>query len=220
MSGPPAPPRVLREAAARAAARPVRPLLAPAARAALVLAVALASAAALVAILGPRDNAGWLGPLLLAAPSLLLLAAAAALVGLALREAIPGRAAPGAARIAALAGVPLLVAALAEWVAAATRAGLGGPAPLACYPVALAGAAPASALLLVLLARAYPTRPAATAAIGGLGTGLVAAAALHLACPQPAFAHVFFVHGGAVFTLALAAAAVAAALTRADRRLP
>ncbi len=207
-------PAALREAAARAAARPQRPLRAPAVRAAFVVAAGLGALAVFLGLHGMRGNAASLGALQMMLPAALRIAAGAALVALALREAVPGRAVPAWWRTAAFVAVPLLLALLAEWLDHAA----GGPepalAPLVCFPISMAIAVPAIGLFAWLLARAYPLRPVSAASLGALGTGLLADAAQHLGCSATSWMHTLCVHGGALATLTLLAAALGWAESR------
>ncbi len=215
------PPKTLRDAAARAASRPGRPLLAPGARAAFVVAIGLVALAIFVVGRGLRANAHALGLALTVVPAALLVLAGAALLALALREAVPGRAVASAARRGAFITVLVLLVVLAEWLARGGAGSRGGLPPLICYPLGLAVASPAIVLFGWLLFRAYPLRPVAAAALGALGAGLLADASLHLTCPATSLAHTLFVHGGAVATLALAGAAAGLVLSarRSSRAL-
>lgn len=211
---PPALPAGLREALRRDS-RPVRPLLPPIVRTLLVAAVALAAILLALGVAGLRPDFPSLGPLLLWVPTLARLAAGAALILLAFREGVPGSGGSAPLRAVALLGAPVLLALLAEWVAAATAgempplaASLGARSPVSCFPVGVVLALPAVFLLGFLLARAYPLRPVFAATAGALGAGLVADAGLHLTCPVTAASHTLLVHGGAVAAVAAAAAAI------------
>ncbi len=201
-------PAALRAAAARAATRPRPPLRGPAVRAAFVVAAGLGALAVFLGLHGVRGNAAALGAVQMVLPAALRIVAGAALVALALREAVPGRAVPAWWRTSVFVVVPLLLALLAEWLDHAA----GGPAPslgpLACYPISLAMAVPASGLFAWLLARAYPLRPVSASSLGGLGAGLLADAAQHLGCPATSWVHTVGVHGGALLTLTAVAAAL------------
>lgn len=208
--GPPPPlPAALREALRRDSG-PVRPLLSPGIRALLVALVALAAIPLALGMRGLRPDGPSLGPVLLWVPALIRIAAGAALILLALREAVPGLGAPPALRAGALLGAPVLLVLLAEWVAAGAPGGMpmmmdgamAGRTPGECFPRLLLFAAPPLLFLGWLLARAYPLRPVIAMTAGALGAGLLAEAAIHLTCPLTAPSHTLLVHGGAVAALA------------------
>jgi hypothetical protein len=78
-----------------------------------------------------------------------------------------------------------------------------------CFTWSAVSAWPAVAVAAVLAARAYPTRPAFTGALLGLGAGLMADAGWRLFCHFSEPAHVLAAHLAAV----LASAAAGALLT-------
>ncbi len=207
------PPKALREAIRRDT-RPVRPLLPPAARMAIALLVAFGAAAILISLAGLRPDRDMLDPRLLWTPAVVRVLAGVVLILLALREGVPGSGVPGVLRYGSLLGVPILLTLLTEWVA--LRAG-GTTMPdlwtqmkgaLGCYPREVLLAIPALFAIAWLLARAYPLRPVFAATAGATGAGLVADAVLHLTCPVTTLSHTLLVHGGAVVSVAGAAALV------------
>ena len=204
-------PEALREALRHDAA-PVRPLLPPGARTALVLVVALLSAATLLTLAGLRLDRQMLDPWLLWIPASLRFVAGALLIYLALREGVPGSGGSTLVRSAALLGAPLLLVVLAEWAAAGGETAVASPpatiglwVSLGCYPREVLVAVPSLLLFSWLLAQAYPLRPVFAATAGALGAALVADAVLHLACPMTALSHTLLVHGGAVASITAAA---------------
>ncbi len=82
------PPASLREAIGRDT-RPVRPLLPPAARMAIVLLVAIGAAAILISLAGLRPDRDMLDPGLLWTPAVVRVLAGVVLILLALREGVP-----------------------------------------------------------------------------------------------------------------------------------
>ena len=200
-----APERLLRAAAA-AASRPQAPLYSPAARAALVAIVGLFALIAFTLLSGLRGNAAAIGPALAIVPAALCVVAGAGLLALALREAVPGRAASSAALVSAFVAGFTLLGLFSLWLDRAAGEPGGGFGPLGCYRAGLTIALPATLLFVWLLLRAFPMRPIVTGALGALGAGLFADATLHLICPATNLKHTLFIHGGAVATIALAGA--------------
>jgi hypothetical protein len=76
---------------------------------------------------------------------------------------------------------------------------------------------PAAALASVLVARAYPTRPAVTGLLSGLGAGLMGDAGWRLFCHFSDPTHVLSAHLAAVATAGLCGAALARLLHRQRR---
>jgi hypothetical protein len=175
-------------------------------RAALVAVVGLGALLSFTLVSGLRGNAAAIGPALAIVPSVLCIFAGTGLFALALREAVPGRAASSAALTGAFAAGFALLAVFALWLDRAAGEPGGGFGPLGCYRVGLTIALPAAALFVWLFLRAFSLRPVAAGALGALGAGLFADATLHLTCPVTNLEHTLFIHGGAVATIALAGA--------------
>ncbi len=129
------------------------------------------------------------------------------LVGLALREAVPGRATPsGAAAVALGLGFALqLVVGILTWVASpgAPFNWRGFSGGVVCMQNEVTFALPALIVTFWLVSRALPLRPSVAGVLGGAGTGLVADAINHLICPMSDLHHVVVWHTGAVAVLAL-----------------
>ena len=200
-------PAALREAVSRDL-RPVRPLQPPWRRTVLVAGVAATVLA--IALLVPghslRQDLTSLPLWLSWGASLFELAAGIAVIGLALREAVPGGAAPrGAVRTVALAAFALqIVIGVATW-----RYGPGtppGPGWLAagagCLSHDAAMILPGFAVTLWLVFRALPLRAPAAGLLGGCGAALTGDAVTHLLCPVSDLAHVLVWHTGAVLGFA------------------
>jgi len=183
--------------------RPVRPVRSAETRSAAVLALAAIAGALLLATIGMRhDLASFASPWFVAM-LLARVAAGALLIFLALKDAIPASGTVGTVmKTAAAFGVVVLLALppLYAWCVGSSSTSVG---PMFCYPLILAVALPSFAGLLWLLLRAYPLHPLRTAALAGLGSGILAEAALFVACSNSAAAHGSLVHGGAGVTIAI-----------------
>jgi hypothetical protein len=133
------------------------------------------------------------------------------MVGVALREAIPGRARPPAT-LAAWLALPVVVVAMVTLATfAISPIGVRAAAAVVgamCLASSLATALPGAVLVAVLSARAYPTRPALTGLLGGLGAGLMADAGWRLFCHYSEPAHVLAAHLGGVLAAGLCGALV------------
>lgn len=181
---------------------PVRPVAPPGVRAVLWTCWLLALLLLLPALVGVRFNASELGPWLTWGASAAQLLVGAALVFLALREAIPGFAAPQGVMVAALLAavvVEVAVALLTHAVCPCPARGFFGG--VACWGSETALGVPALLLTLWLVARAYPLAPARAGLLGGVGAGVAADGVQHLICPISDLRHVLVWHGGALVAL-------------------
>jgi hypothetical protein len=192
----------------------VKPLASPSRRTLALLPLVL------VLFLGPpmyygwRDNlaqlpmwAGW-------GLSALESAGGLALMGLALRLAVPGMAARPGWTWLALAGGALLFAAVSlttKGVVPTPLRDSAGWARLAweCVSMELWFALPALAISAWLVARALPARPALTGAAYGLAVGLMTDAGMRLYCWIDQPLHVFAGHGGTLLIGAMGGALAA-----------
>lgn len=209
-------------AAVRGSLRPVRPLASPARRALLLLPLGLALLLGAPFFWGYRVNLAVLGPGAAWGLSALQALVGLLIVGLALREAVPGRELSAAFLGVALgAGAALfltltfLTARLAPTV---MPAGVGPRFAWECFLEATTWSVPALAVVAWLVARALPNRPAFAGAICGLGAGLMTDAGLRLFCWVSNPEHVLLSHGGAILFLMLAGAATATAVERIKSR--
>jgi hypothetical protein len=186
-------------------------------------ALALAAMAAGIVLRGMRPDFHELGPGdwvetgLRTGMGLLLL-------WMAMRAGEPGAGPPTSWLRAGMILGPLVLLGLVEWwvpleghapfgsASAAWRQGLFG-----CWPAETAIALPATLACGLLLARAYPLRPAFAGAAGALGASLLADAAMHLTCPARVWTHTALVHGGAVAFVTLLGAAGGWAIGRSLR---
>jgi hypothetical protein len=197
--------------------RPVKPVRSAEKRGLAVLAIAAVTAAILLSILGMRrDLESFASPWFLTM-LVMRVGAGTLLVLLALKDAIPGARSIGTAmKIAAAFGAIVLftMPAVFAWTLKANEGTIGPPL---CYPSILVVAIPSFAGLLWLLMRAYPLHPLRTAALAGLGTGILAEAAQFVACSNASPAHGAIIHGGAAVTIA-GFGAVAGAIIALRRR--
>jgi Negative regulator of sigma F len=201
--------------------RPVRPLRSPAKRALAFVPVGLVLLLGMPLLWGFRANLDAVGLPLTWGPSLALMAAGLAVLALALREAVPGRALPRSVLVATVGGAAVLVLAIAGLTSALVPTAVppGADWQYAWECLAMAGG---PGLLGVagaawLASRALPTRPAVAGALYGLGVGLMADAGARLFCWVSTPAHVLLAHGGAAVLLVVAGAALATAIDRTRR---
>lgn len=130
------------------------------------------------------------------------------LIGLALREAVPGRAVPkGAAAIAIGTGVLMQVlVGIVTWMHSPGMpyvVGRGSTAGIGCATHDLALGLPALAATLWLVFRALPLRPSVAGLLGGAGAAVTADAVNHIICPMSDLRHVLVWHTGALLGLML-----------------
>jgi hypothetical protein len=197
---------------------PVRPLLSPARRAILLLPVGLALLVAMPAFWGWRHNLATLGVAASWGFSAFEALTGLLIVGLALREAVPGRELSRLA-IFAIVGCGALL-----FVGLALASELLAPVPFrkgvwlrevwGCLSMSAIWSVPALAVASWLAARAVPTRPAVAGAICGLGAGLMADSGLRLSCGVSTPAHVLVGHGAAIVLLVSAGAGAAIVIDR------
>ena len=181
---------------------PVRPLP-PAWRRTLVVGViATAVVACSLAILPLRPDLDQIPLWLSWGSTLLELAAGVVLVGMALREAVPGNAVPaGAACLAAATGVCLqMLVGLATW-AVSPGMPLGPDAlhqGMGCLRHDCTVALPTFVVGLWLVFRSLPTRAPMAGLLGGAGAAITGDAVMHLLCPISDLRHVLVWHTGGV----------------------
>ena len=218
----PSVPAALRRAVA-ADLRPVRPL-APVWARTLVAAAAAAVGIGLVLValkFTLRSDMGEIPIWLSWGCTALQLGVGVALIGLALREAVPGLGVP-ARTIAVAIGTGVLLQVLVgvtTWVhspGVPFVIGRGLGAGLGCARHDLALALPALAVTLWLVFRALPLRPSVAGLLGGAGAAVVADALNHVICPMSDLRHVLVWHTGALVGLMLVGWAVGALWERWD----
>ncbi len=184
--------------------QPVRPLAPPARRTAVIAGVSLLVMAGMVATSALRPDLSALPVWLGWGASLVELLLGLALVSAALQEGVPAGAVPTRLRWFLL-GAAVLVhcsTAFLTWLKEGTTIpphpfGLG----YVCLRSEVLLALPAMGLTLVLVARAFPLRPAVAGLLGGAGAGLIADGVEHLLCPISDIRHVLVWHTGAIVLL-------------------
>lgn len=124
------------------------------------------------------------------------------LIGLALRESVPGEGIPrGAVRVAALTAlaVQILVGIATSIFSPAIAMPGSGIAPgIGCLKHETAMALPTFAVTLWLVFRALPLRAPTVGLLGGAGATVASDALIHLLCPMSNLSHVLVWHTGAV----------------------
>ena len=128
------------------------------------------------------------------------------LVGMALREAVPGSGVPlGAVALAVSTGVGMqILVGIATWMHSPGMPlvkGHGLEAGMTCSTHDAALAFPALAVTLWLVFRALPMRPSIAGLLGGTGAAVTADAINHILCPMSDLRHVLVWHTGMIFGL-------------------
>jgi hypothetical protein len=190
-------PPALRDAIARDLA-PVSPLPPPARRLLAIVPLALLLLVASVVVFGLRRDAPRLGIALTWIASTLQAGLGLALIGAALRDAVPGTTLTRRtiAAIAAAASVTIVAITALTWMVSPTRIAPGFAAYVwgICVAGTTMGALPIVAVAAWLVSRAFPLRPMLVGALSGLGGGLIADAGWRLFCHFSDPLHVFGAH--------------------------
>jgi hypothetical protein len=196
----------------------VRPYLSPLLRTLALVPVGIALLVGIPALWSPRPNLALLGGLGGWGLSALQGLVGLVVVGLALREAVPGRELSRRTLSAlVLAGVAVFLGLTltSQWLApVALRRRFWTAEALGCFRMAATWGVPALGVAASLLLRAAATRPVIAGAASGLGVGLMADAGMRLFCGISTISHVVVAHGAAILLL-MALGALAAAV--ADR---
>jgi len=130
------------------------------------------------------------------------------LLGMALREAVPGHGVP-AGMVATAVGTGILMQILvgiATWMHSPGMPyvpGQGLKTGIGCASHDTALALPALVVTLWLVFRALPLRPSVAGLLGGTGAAVTADALIHILCPMSDLRHVLVWHTGAIFGLML-----------------
>ena len=130
------------------------------------------------------------------------------LLGMALREAVPGQGVPIGA-VALGVGTAVLIQILvgiATWMHSTgmpLEKGHGLAAGISCTTHDVAMALPALLVTLWLVFRALPLRPSIAGLLGGAGAAVTADAVTHVLCPMSDLRHVLVWHTGALIGLML-----------------
>jgi hypothetical protein len=198
--------------------RPTRPLRSPYVRALALIPLAVAIVLAVPALHVFRSDLQAIGFVKAWGFSFGQALAGVVVIGVALRESIPGRglsrASIGATIAVGLAMPFVLLAVTASAFDVGPEPGHALEEGAACFRVSALSAIPALVAAAFLAARALALRPALAGALYGLGCGLIADAGLRLFCDYTVPSHVLFGHGGAI----LGAMAVGAAIAKIVRR--
>ena len=130
------------------------------------------------------------------------------LIGMALREAVPGSGVPaGAVKLAVGTGVVMqILVGIATWMHTPGMPyvkGQGLATGFGCAAHDLALGLPALAVTLWLVFRALPLRPSIAGLLGGTGAAITADAINHIVCPMSDLRHVLVWHTGVIFGLML-----------------
>jgi len=186
---------------------PVRPLppawmrtLQAAAMAAIGLALVI-----FIFKLSPRPDMEQLPMWLSWGCTALQLGIAVLLLGMALREAIPGQGVPiGAAALGVGTAVLIqILVGIATWMHSTgmpLEKGHGLSAGITCTTHDIAMALPALLVTVWLVFRALPLRPSIAGLLGGAGAAVTADAVTHILCPMSDLRHVLVWHTGALIS--------------------
>jgi len=187
---------------------------------AVLLAVALGLVA--LAVYRLRADAGSLGWLLVWGPAALQCLTGAALVGLAVREAVPGWSV-GRGRL-----VGAMALGFAVQLGSVAAAWVHGPlvsSEVLAHAHGMACASREAMLSLPLLVcavffvlRALPVRPRWSGALAGMGAGVIADGLWHLVCPVSNLEHVLVWHVGATAVATVAGWLLGVAWELRERR--
>jgi hypothetical protein len=128
------------------------------------------------------------------------------LIGMALREAVPGGGVPpGAVTLAIATGVLMqILVGIVTWMHSPGMPlleGIGLAKGMSCSTKDAVLALPALVTTLALVFRALPLRPSIAGLLGGSGAAVVADAVNHIMCPMSDLRHVLVWHTGMIFGL-------------------
>ncbi|PYQ05339.1 MAG: hypothetical protein DMF82_08755, partial [Acidobacteria bacterium] len=202
----------------RGSLRPVRPYLPPSLRALALLPVGVVLLVGMPMLGGARPNLVLLGGVASWGLSALQMLVGLIVVGLALREAVPGRELSRRELFALVVGGALVFLALtltSEWLApVALRRRVWMLEAVGCFRMAASWGVAALAIAAWLVVRASPTRPWVASAACGLGTGLMTDAGMRLWCGISTVSHVLLGHGLAILLLVVLGALAGLAVDR------
>ena len=130
------------------------------------------------------------------------------LMGMALREAVPGSGVPAwAVTLAVSTGIVMqILVGIDTWMHSPGMAldkGHGLETGMTCCTHDIALALPAFAITLWMVSRALPLRPSTAGLLGGTGAAVAADAVNHILCPMSDLRHVLVWHTGMLFGLML-----------------
>ena len=190
--------------------KPVRPLPPAWMRTLKAAAVAAIGLALVIFVfkLSPRPDMEQLPLWLSLGCTALQLGIGVLLLGMALREAVPGQGVP-IGTVALGVGMAVLIQILvgiATWMHSTgmpLEKGHGLSAGITCTTHDVAMALPALLVTLWLVFRALPLRPSIAGLLGGAGAAVTADAVTHILCPMSDLRHVLVWHTGALIGLML-----------------
>jgi hypothetical protein len=198
--------------------RPTRPLRSPYVRALVLIPLAVAIVLSVPGLRFFRSDLQLIGIVKAWGFSFGQALAGLVIVGVALRESIPGR---GLSRSAIAATVAAGLAIPFVLLAVTASAFNLGPEPghaleegMSCFRVSAISSIPALLAAAWLAARAFPLRPALAGALYGLGCGLIADAGMRLFCEYSVPSHVVFGHGGGIVAAMVVGAVVSKIVAR------
>lgn len=181
----------------------MKPLPPPSSRVLWALPIAALLMAGSVVYFGLRADSSFLGWGLTWASSAFQLALGFSLLGMVLREAVPGMRLPHSVIFAV--GSFALILLLAVYVVSWMRSPIEHPDSFATRWVCLRGefllGVPLLATITCLAARALPARPSTVGLFAGLGSGVIADASWRLVCPLTAPLHFLTAHLGGILAL-------------------
>jgi hypothetical protein len=202
--------------------RPVRPLLPPWQRAAILAPLGIALLVGTPLWWQVRGDARDLGPLLLWGLSSLQVLTAVLLLAAALRDVVPGRALSARANAALLSGGIALAVAVTflTWQASPSLmpAGAWARYTYLCFAFSFRDGLPVLLVFLAFAARGLLARPLLVGSLVGLAAGLMSDAGWRAFCSISEPSHVLVGHIGAVAGLAAAGAAISWAWARLIER--
>jgi hypothetical protein len=210
------PPASLRDAV-QADLRPIRPLRAPRRRVLALVPLAAGTLVCAVLVFSLRRDATTLGFSLTWGASMLQAALGVWLIALALRDAVPGRELHVTLALTAIAVVLGFSAALTFGTWRVSPIGLRRAWALItteCFVGTWVSALPLLFGAVLMVSRAFPTRPWATGLLAGLGAGAAADAGWRLFCHFSQPAHVLLSHTAGMVAAGLAGALLAQAVAR------
>ena len=213
------PPPALRDAI-QADLRPIRPLRAPGERALTLVPLAAATLVCAVLIFSLRRDATTLGFALTWGASILQGALGVWLIALALRDAVPGRELHARLALTAVAILLGFSAGLTLETWRVSPIGLRRAWALItteCFVGTWVTALPLLFGAVLMVARAFPTRPWTTGLLAGLGAGAAADAGWRLFCHFSQPAHVLLSHTAGMLAAGIAGALLAHAVESTKR---
>ena len=182
--------------------QPIRPLHPVWVRIMLAVAVTVVVLAFVLANASLRTDMARLPMWLSWGAAALQLGFGLALIGLALRESVPGAGVPGgvvrSAAVAALAVQVFVGIATSIYSPAAGLPVHGIASGMGCFTHEAFMALPTFVITLLLVFRALPLRAPIAGLLGGAGATVASDAVIHLVCPTSNLSHVLIWHSGAV----------------------